>query len=160
MNTAITYGAVAEMTGTGHIPDHLTPTDPIPTITSTGGRQGDVCVLPYLVAKIRPISGEPRPCTAPGIDITAGAAGRNRHVLIGDGDWVEGTVVDRDRDFGMLIVPQGGRAFLFHSGEHGAWAIPPGVWRVFGRRDHRTAVDAQASLWGITPDQWAAGVTT
>lgn len=132
--TTTTYADVATATRTGHVPDHLDHADPVPTINTTGGRQGDVCVLPW--------TGTPRntgqALAEPGVNVVAGDIGRNRHVLVGAGTWHPGPVVDRERDFGVLVVPDGATCWLFHTGEHGSWGIPTGTWRVFGQLDPQT----------------------
>lgn len=129
-----TYADVAERTGIA-IPAHLVAQAEVP-LAPDGWMQGDVYV--------RPEDHEPRgegiPLTGEGHKVVEGEADRNSHVLNGDGRFHPGVYRRRDDglrlDYGLLVVPPGGRAVLTHTDEHGSVAFPEGTYRVWGQVSH------------------------
>ena len=128
METAATYGM---MTGYGlDVPAHLTHDDPIPVL-DTLQAQGDVYIIPAHMAQPNEDPGELIP--PDGLTVVEGT---NTHTLAGDGLWSPGG--HAFGDVGTLTVPDGGTAFLFHSEEHGANGIAPGVYVVRRQREQAT----------------------
>lgn len=128
-----TYQTIATRTST-QVPDHLIAQAAPPVLaTGTLGIQGDVMITPTTAPHDvgQSIAGE-------GVNVVRGDIGRNRHILNGDGTWHPGSTLDRDRDYGTLVVPDGGVAYLTHTGEHGSIGIPEGPWRLLGQLDPHT----------------------
>ena len=68
----------------------------------------------------------------------------NTHTLYGDGQVLLVFSMSRqrarwwvmpDNTLAWLTVPQGGEAFLMHSGEHGALGIGPGTYQLLQQRE-------------------------
>ena len=132
--TTTTYAVIAARTNTA-IPDHLVAHATPPTLTpGNPGIQGDVMIIPSDTTP----PGVGQPITGEGVNVVQGDVGRNRHILNGDGSWHPGPTLDPDRDYGVLVVPGGGAAFLTHTGEHGSIGIPQGSWRLLGQLDPHT----------------------
>lgn len=132
-----TYQDITERTGIA-IPPHL-EVQATPPVISTGWRQGDV----YIRSEDHEPKGDGLSIAA-GIRVVQGDADRNSHVLIGDGLWHPGSYRDAVLDYGLLVVPDGGEAWLQHTGEHGAVCIPEGTWRLWGQRSHEAEISRAA----------------
>ena len=128
----LTYGVVAERTGT-KVPSHLEAQAEVPD-GSLGARQGDVVV----VREVHEPQGVGVSIAGAGFKVVAGEADRNSHILNGDGTFFVGVYRDRVRDYGLLVVPEGGEAVLTHTFEHGSIRFGEGCYRVMGQLDFAT----------------------
>lgn len=136
----ITYQEIATATGT-QVPPHLEAQAAIPiTPPAKGARQGDV----YVVPTTGHLVGETVPLTGTGHKVVSGDADRNSHILNGDGTFTAGVVSDRVADYGLLVVPEGGTAYITHTAEHGSIGFGPGRYRVFGQVSYETELRRSA----------------
>ena len=133
MPSAITYQEVAERTDT-QIPEHLEAQATVPD-GSEGARQGDVIVIPE---KHEQLKGKAHTIAGKGYKVVAGEADRNSHILNGEGMFYPGSYRDSIRDYGVLVVPEGGEAVLTHTHEHGSIRFTEGSYRVMGQLDEST----------------------
>ena len=100
-------------------------------------RQGDVLVVPAsMVTDYQgPDCTDGNRVPLGGVPVVRGEAGGNTHALHGDGTVFFETrepVIDRDTRklaIGVLDVPEGATAYLFHP-EHGALGLLPGCYEV------------------------------
>ena len=100
------------------------------TVPVLGGmqRQGDVLIHP----------ANPREGGVPlgkGIEVVRSEAGGNTHMLHGDGTWLASPQAATNLTQGWLTVPEGGEAWLTHSGEHNAAGIAPGSYEIRRQRE-------------------------
>lgn len=99
----------------------------IPLVTGAQ-RQGDVLIMP---ADARD-GGVP---LGKGVEVVSSEAGSNTHCLHGDGTWLASPTADTNLIQGWLTVPDGGEAYLIHSGEHGAAGIGAGSFELRRQRE-------------------------
>lgn len=92
--------------------------------------QGDLIVVPVKAAK----PGEPVPAMG---EVLLVGRGGNAHVLAGDAYWTP-TAGER-QGLGVLVVPEGGVAFLLHR-EHGGNGIGPGAYLIRRQREQSTEI--------------------
>lgn len=125
-----TYADVLDRPGY-RVPPHLEPEDPVP-VRGDYQAQGDVNIFPAALVANR---GEGAAAAIPpeGVQVVRGEAARNTHLLVGDGTWAPGG--HHELVYGTLTVPEGGTAFLLHTGEHGANGIAPGIYTLRGQRE-------------------------
>jgi hypothetical protein len=115
------------------VPPHLAAAD-VPVARGVPARQGDVLALP-----VRPgLVADTAPIPAKGIQVVAGEAERNTHLLVGDGLW---HALSGPQDLGTVVVPDGGAAFLIHTGEHGAVQLAPGQWLIRRQRQQADQIE-------------------
>lgn len=100
----------------------------IPVLTGPQ-RQGDVLIVPTE----RHDGGAP---IGKGVEVVRSEAGSNTHCLHGDGEWLASPHALTNLVQGWLTVPEGGEAYLIHSGEHGAAGIAPGTYEIRRQREY------------------------
>jgi hypothetical protein len=99
-------------------------------VLSGAQRQGDVLIVPAAARE----GGVP---LGRGVEVVRSEAGSNTHTLHGDGTWLVSPRARTDLVQGWLDVPEGGEAYLIHSGEHGAAGIAPGSYEIRRQREWR-----------------------
>lgn len=116
----------------GALAGHSVDAD-VPAIDDVGA-QGDVLVSAAKVRRAR------TPLTEPVVIVEAGFGG-NPHTLHPDGECFWDPELDEGLKLGVLTIPKGSRAFLFHAerpteADHGGLEILPGTYRVSRQREY------------------------
>ena len=118
------------------VPPHLLAAD-VPVARGVPARQGDIIAVPMRPGQV----ADAAPIPPEGIQVVRGEAERNTHLLVGDGTF---HALDGPQDLGTLTVPDGGCAFLIHTGEHGAVQLAPGQWTIRRQRQQADEIELVA----------------